>query len=390
MVRTWTDDIRDSNKKIKDKCNIMKSIIQIFSNNSSFISSEFICPDNGMVAIDVMNSKIYWIFVWLIVFLSIEQSIHVFTLILDNFSKLTFHLQTNPYQFQTGLSLLWTLFTACSHILVSLTNRSNVAVLTKGFHIIIEAIFLIQIALVFGYLLFASIFSVVIFIIFSMILTLPCKATIFPASYTGLILDSLNFISHLIYGLSISFQPILCKVIVAFGFHFVYLILFTISENDTVNLSNEILGMLRIISAFCNYFAGEIFINICYNTYYKTSALWVTTAKWKTEHDVVSIWRNDHLYVLGETNNKKIDVFRPFKTGFDGFSLSLLNVYVPLFGSININNNKIIPSFLCSEMQERNMIRYKISDKIFVMNWYVYRTFYVSVAIILSIIFSMT
>lgn len=367
----------------------MKSIIQIFSNDS-FISSENVCPDNGMIAIDMMDAKIYWFFVWLIVFLSFEQSIHVFTLILDNFNKLTLSLQTNPYKFQTGLSLLWTLFTACSHILVSLTNRSNVAVLTKGFHIISEAVFLIQISLVFGYILFASIFSVVIFIIFVMILNLPCKATIYPASYTGLTLDALNFFSHLIYGLSISFQPILCKVIVAFGFHFVYLIAFTISENDALNLSNEVLGILRIFSAFCNYIAGEIFINICYNTYYKTSALWVTTEKWRTEHDVVSIWRNDHLYVIGETKNKKIDAFRPFKTGFDGFSLSLLNVYVPLFGSMNINNNKIIPSFLCSEMQERNTNRFKISDKIFVMNWYVYRSFYVSIAIILSIIFSIT
>lgn len=363
--------------------------------NTQTISVENSCPDAALIALERMNYPyIFNIFTWIIILLSFEQGIHVFTLFIKNYNKLNFNLKIRSFEFQTGLGLLWTLFTASSHILVVTTSRSNAAVLTKGLHVITEAIFLIQISISFNFFLFASVCCVVIFIIFILILSLPCKATITPASYSGILLDSINFIAHLIYAISVPRNKILLKVVFAFGFHLLYLILFVLVENNIdYQFSDEYVASFRLIGAYSNYIAGELFINVCYNTFYTTKSGWIQTKEWIKDHKIVNVWRNDELLIIGDTDTyeQPLNIFEPYKTGFDGFSYAFINTYLPIFGTswVSTENNRysLITSIFCSYRNAMYVSKStNTSNMILVLNWYMYRFPLILICLIVGII----
>lgn len=351
--------------------------------NTQTVSLENSCPDAALVALERMDYPyMFNLLTWLIVILSFEQSIHVFTLFLKNYKKLNFSLKVRSFEFQTGLGLLWTLFTASSHILVVTTSRSNAAVLTKGLHVITEAIFLIQISISFNFFLFASICCVAIFVIFVLILSLPCKATITPASYSGILLDSINFVAHSIYAISAPKNIVLRKIVFAFGFHLLYLILFILVENNLdYDFSDEYVAAFRLIGAYCNYIAGELFINVCYKIFYTTNSGWIKTQEWIKEHKIVNVWRNDELFIIGEpdTYEQAINIFEPYTTGFDGFSYMFINTYIPIFGTSwvttdNRSKYTLITSIFCSYRKPAYISRCTdTSDMILVLNWYMFR-----------------
>lgn len=372
-------------------------VIQYSNNTDQGISRENSCPDNGILAIeDMQDPTIYYFFIWVIICISLEQAIHVCTLLWKNYNSLKVTLNLRPYQFQTGLALLWTLFTASSHILVCLTWRSNAAVFTKGLHVLTEAIFLIQIALSLGFRLFASVCSFLIFVILIFVTTLPCKATVTAASYSGIILDSVNFVAHLMYGLSNSRDPILWRAISAFGFHLLYLSLFVLVENENFKLSQDNVAILRIVGAYCNYIAGEIFINICYKLLYNKKSLWVRSNDWIEENTIVNVWKNDELIIFGASkkNDFAIDIFEPYTTAFDGFNFAILNMYFPIFGRIWVTDRgtsyHVEYSILCTIGKKMNIPRINtFSDKVFVLNWYVFRLPFIILSVIISVIMTL-
>ena len=254
--------------------------------------------------------------------------------------------------------------------------------------------FLIQISISFNFFLFASICCVAIFIIFILILSLPCKATITAASYSGILLDSINFSAYLIYASSVPKNKILRKIVFAFGFHLIYLILFVLVENNLdFNFSDEYTASFRLIGAYCNYIAGEIFINVCYNIFYTTKSGWIKTQEWIKEHKIVNIWRNDELFIIGEPDmyEQPINIFEPYKTGFDGFSYMFINTYIPIFGTswVNSENNRysLITSIFCSYRKAVYIPRCTdISEMILVFNWYMYRFPFILACLIVGII----
>ena len=114
------------------------------------------------------------------------------------------------------------------------------------------------------------------------------------------------------------------------------------------------------------------------------------TRQWIKEHKVVSIWKDNTLMIFGTFDDEQnINPFEPFKTGFDGFSNSIFNVFIPLLGIVRVRKDNLktltIPSILCAFITvESRQNNDEISENIFVLNWYVYRIPYIGLIITLS------
>jgi len=157
-----------------------------FNYLTRFVDPTNICPDKGLRAIsEIPEPNVLSVIAWIGIFLSIEQATHAIVIFLHSPKKINFVTKVNPFVFPSGLALLWVFFTATSHILVGLTWRSNVAVLTKVLHVAIETVFLVQLLLNFGFYFLSGFALLLVSIILFMSLTLPCSSTIEIASFSG-------------------------------------------------------------------------------------------------------------------------------------------------------------------------------------------------------------
>lgn len=288
------------------------------------------CPDKGLQSIeDVGFPHPFQYIAWLIVFLSIEQASHVFTLFMHSKKARTFVLKVHPFEFPVGLGLLWVLFTASSHVLVALTYRSNAAVLTKGFHVTTEAIFLIQLASSFGLYGVSALSSVIVFIVMILVLSLPCHATIKLASYAGIVLDSTNFLAYLWFGFT-KRDKILQMAIVAFGFHVAYLTSFIFVEGIPV-MSDEVRGSLRLLGAVFNLIASEIFLRLAQRVIYGEYTYRVKVSEWMYQHDYACVWTSNGLFLRGVELSQQFDLFYPYTTAYAHYSTVMWNAFLPLW-----------------------------------------------------------
>ena len=99
------------------------------------LSNTSLCLDPGLIAIDrIPENHIINFVLWCIIAVSIEQFVHLFVIILHSKKRLIYSMKIYPYQFPTGLAILWSIFTSMSQILIGLTSRNDAAVFTKSFN----------------------------------------------------------------------------------------------------------------------------------------------------------------------------------------------------------------------------------------------------------------
>tara|TARA_B110000008_G_C16948528_1_gene555459 strand:- start:15 stop:1205 length:1191 start_codon:yes stop_codon:yes gene_type:complete len=362
---------------------------------SRYVEPQSICPDAGLRALSNLDTNSFPIFLaWIGIFISIEQSIHVITLFTQSYLSrvisvpLTFTTKIHPYTFPTGLALLWVFFTSLSHILVSLTWRSNVAVLTKGLHILIEALFFTQLILNFDYYFVSSATLTIVIIILFMILSLPCSATIEIASFSGIFLDSLNFLSLLFLGLTKNENIVIWTAIRAFGFHVVYLLTFIGIQKWHMN--DELRSGFRLLGMASNIIASEIFIRLTHFLLYGRTTFYTTVKELKKNKKVVCIWTNDGLYIDSDDmiHNEKINVFDMYTTGYTlGNKKAILGIFQPFIGTCiisyhNHNTFRLRWSLLCAfhftSFAKKNTLCQE--DTVIKINWSFLRILYQIIA----------
>lgn len=351
------------------------------------------CPDNGLLAIERLGyPSVYYVLGWIVVCISFEQAVHVVRMLWQNASQLSFVLRKRPVVFPIGLAYLWVFFTAVSHILVVLTNRSTAALLTKTLHVVTETTFLIQISAQFGYDLFASIVAVIAFIVAVFVFSFPCQVTVTAAAYSGIILDGLNFFSYLLFARSERTNNELWLAVFAFQLHLLYLVTFAIVENEKAGLSDDGMASLRIAGAFFNYFAGEVFLYIGHSKFYSEKTGWVNTLDWMQEHTTVAIW-NDGGVRVSHTGDGEVEanIFAPYTTGYETLSVSMLNTLFPIFGSSTLVSTKQSTfiasiSVLCTNANTRLATLNQGPESVFVFSWAMIRSVYMTLSILIAII----
>ena len=365
-----------------------------FNYLSRFVDPTNICPDRGLRAIsEIPEPNFLNVIAWLGIFLSIEQATHVVVIFLHSPKKINFVTKVNPFVFPSGLALLWVFFTASSHILVGLTWRSNVAVLTKVLHVAVEATFLVQLLINFGFYILSGFSLLLVSIILFMSLTLPCSSTIEIASFSGIVLDSINYLSYVYLGFSKQRNTTLWLAIAAFGFHVLYLLSFIGVQKW--EMINEFRGSFRLSGMIFNLIASEIFIRIVQNIQYGSIPFKIKTKDWLMKYNLVSIWTKQGVIIKGFVGpqTQQVNLFNPYTTGFVSFFPAIINCFIPILGTSLISvyddkNLKIHWSVLCAFCIKSIVPKHfeNIPEEVYVLKWNHVRLFYQSIAIIVALI----
>lgn len=153
-----------------------------------------------------------------------------------------------PYRPGLLLVWLWAFFTAASVTLVGVTWRSDAAVLAKTLHVATEAAFLWQILARRGFHVASSLVAATVFYALAFAVTMPCEVSLVLATTAGFVLDSANFVAHLLIG-----SPRL--VLYAFACHALYLGLYF--SLFMLGLGDEVGGSLRSAGMLFNLVAVE-------------------------------------------------------------------------------------------------------------------------------------
>tara|TARA_B100001741_G_C16548099_1_gene597915 strand:- start:1047 stop:2195 length:1149 start_codon:yes stop_codon:yes gene_type:complete len=342
-----------------------------------YIDPNSICPDRGLRSIsNIAQPNILVTIAWMGAFFSMEQAIHAILIFLHSKNRPKFYTRIDPFVFPTGIALLWVLFTAVSHILVGFTWRSNAAVLTKTLHVATEATFLVQLCMAFGFYGLAAAALLVVFIILTMVFTLPCSATIGIASLSGIALDSTNFLAFVYLGCTKRKNREIWMAISAFGFHVLYLMSLLFVQNYDY-FSDYVRGSFRLSGMVFNIIASEIFLRLVHMIEYDPDPLIVDTEDWIAKREIVSIWTEHGLIIKGYFGREPmhINVFDPYVSGYSGCMIQILNAYIPLFGNCVVSHYddkhlQLKWSFLfafcvTSKIPKRS----EIPDRVLVLTW---------------------
>jgi len=362
------------------------------------VDANSICPDRGLRSIsNIDQSNFIVIIAWMAIFFSMEQAMHAILIFLHAKNRPKFSTRVNPFEFPTGIALLWVFFTAVSHVLVGFTWRSNAAVLTKALHVATEATFLVQLSIAFGYYGLSSAVLLIISIILIMVLTLPCSATVGFTSLSGIALDTTNFIAFLYLGCTKRDNKELWMAITAFGIHVLYLISLLFVQNYD-NFSEEARGSVRIVGMIFNIIASEIFLQLVHLIEYDPDdSFIVPTDEWIAKREVVSIWTQKGLIIKGYIGDRpmQINVFDPYVTGYSECVPQILNAFLPLFGNCIIcsydkKHLQLKWSFLFAFCFTTKVPRCsEIPDRVFVLTWNHIRIPYRVLFVVIGLVFSM-
>ena len=358
------------------------------------LSNASLCLDPGLNAIKrIPNHHLLNFLLWCVITLSFEQLLHLFVIALHSKKKFTFWTEINPYKFPTGLALLWSMSTSISQILIGLTSRNDAAILTKSFHVAIEITFLLQLFQKFGMHLLSAVFALnaVLILIFASVL--PCSVTINWASYGGIVLDTTNLISLLIFAYFSPYSKELRYTILAFGLHAFYFATFIIVYR--IPGSNEFLASFRLIGAFFNILAIEVFIRCIQNIQYpKTTSKMKSVDFLTTSDSILCIWGQDGLILKNyhPEQTKEINVFDPYTTGYTS-TLFLIVSILPFWGHciLSPGPNKHVVQLqwsVCVGLCFKTFVdlRKKIPDEVVVLNWNNIRIIYVILFLVSALI----
>tara|TARA_B100000945_G_C20411148_1_gene612636 strand:+ start:42 stop:734 length:693 start_codon:yes stop_codon:yes gene_type:complete len=225
-----------------------------------------------------------------------------------------------------------------------------------------------------------------------MVLTLPCSATIELASFSGIVLDSANFLALVWLGCTKPSNTILWRAITAFGFHLLYLLTFIGVQKWT--MIDEIRGTFRLSGMLFNIIASEIFLRLVQYIHYGNASFFRKVSDLASENEIISIWTKNGLIIKGFNglDPKIINPFDPYTTGYTTISAAMINSFIPIFGtciisSYNDNYWQLNWSILCAFCFKTYIPKYheKYPNDILVFTWNHIRFLYQIIAIIIAL-----
>ena len=200
------------------------------------------------------GAPLLWV-VWVGICLAVERGVSSLILVLTtrpNFRMRLYPSYTAPHTW----ALLWAFFTSMSIALVATTSRGSLAVLFKTLHVITEAAFLVLITLRLGMPTVAAVAAAFVLGVAGLVVTAPCSQTITLAAFSGLAVDSLNFLAHLSLGVRQCDNPVLWSLIAAFGWHAGYLVTFYVVQRWPASVvGSATLATARVLGMVFNLVA---------------------------------------------------------------------------------------------------------------------------------------
>ena len=301
--------------------------------------AEYTCPDMGLrsyLALDDRTGP--RVIIWFGVMWAIEQTLHAIVLFTSHRLKITAFPRFFPrYTLPTGLVLAWVVFTGLSLVLVPLTFRSSAAILAKTLHVTTETLFLVTLAVAFELHLFAAACLMLVVVVLMLVLTLPCKMIVIAASVSGIVLDSVNFLAHALYGIRHPNDAILWTLIGGFGWHALYLLSYLgIMRWRMANVGRV---TLRIFGMYANNIANEFFLSAARQRLYgRLPTGIVTVREWAAASDrILCVWTPTTLVVLNAPEGADVTTngYAPYTTAYVGASLvRLVNAVFPWRGRL--------------------------------------------------------
>ncbi len=347
----------------------------------------YTCPDPGIVAykrldgIDRVGPRIA---IWIGVLLAFEQCTHAIALFLTMRRKINFCIAITPkFKMPIGVALAWVIFTALSIDLVALTYRSNAAVLAKTLHVASEVTFLVMLSSSFGFHVFSSICVFAVLTILLMVITMPCSDTITLAAFSGLVLDSINFLAYAWYGLTHPKNPVLWTLIGGLGWHAAYLLTY-VGVMRWKSISDLSRVWIRVAGLAFNNIANELLLTASKKSLGLTQSGLVTIEDWKNSFlpldRPLCLWTSDGLRLIGpvpdDDTPRSIPQFEPHRTGYTRGNLyKALFCLAPFSSSVQYARRghvtRLRSSILCAFCRQYTIsdIEYVSETSVFVLSW---------------------
>lgn len=297
--------------------------------------------------------------VWIGLLIAAEQISHAIVLASTLRRPFVFDLRITPqFQLPTLFALLWAFFTSMSVFLVAVTFRAGSAVLAKALHVFSEAAFLVLLLNRFGYFLLSGIVALVVGLVLLIAFSHDCAETIDITASSGMILDAINFLCFLCFGVTRPDDRVLWLLIAGLAWHTLYLLTFVGVQvwqmDDLTRMAYREAGMIFNIVAVEFFFAASVATDL-------TMRAWGTVRlkEWLQlfpENTVLPVWTGRGLRLLGripEGQTITLNSYQPFRSAYTprGFLYAVCALF-PLGGQLTVQKDgtdaRVRTAFLCA------------------------------------------
>lgn len=225
------------------------------------------CADPGVVALHNLGSRSFLAAVTSVgVFLSVDRLMVSASLLFRAWRTPTRFRVFPVYEPADKVLLLWNIFTCLSVIVVATTARSHLSVVFKTLHVIVEASLLGLVLWHHQLRRLASVVASSVVVIWFLVLVYPCGESVDWAESAGLVLDSVNFLAHLLVWARQPQNRDLRLTVRGLGLHAIYLVLYLVA-NDLdrfvdVRFDDTTKATLRVLGMTCNIAAVYVFVRL--------------------------------------------------------------------------------------------------------------------------------
>lgn len=286
----------------------------------------FSCADYGVLALDSVGGTSALAAATCVgVFLAFDRllaSISLLPLAWERTGEMRVHPTYVP---PDVLILLWNVFTAMSIILVASTARSTLSIAFKTLHVAVEASMLIFVLWHHQLRGLAGAVASSVGVIGVMVLLYPCEVSIDWAETAGLVLDSVNFLIHLVVYRSQRDNAELRLTVRGLGLHAVYLVLYLV-VNDLhrfveLHLSTPVRALLRVAGMLLNLVATYVFLHLERLRLLPPPGS-MTVAEWRASgRPGRALWVSPTEVLLeGAAEGQLVPLHRPYETAYAGAS----------------------------------------------------------------------
>ena len=240
------------------------------------------CPDPGLESLRRVSPAAdswYQFLMWVGVALGFEQMAYALQFLLSRRWRWTVGA-VPKYDPPVGLLLLWSLFTAASIVLVATTWRANAAVVAKTAHVATECLILASLLRANGLPMLGGWALAWAVLVFFVVIGETCSDTMLLAAGSGILLDSINFLSHIVVALYEMDNWKVWIVVRGFGWHALYLCSYVGVQRW--NLSDDVRAGFRISGMIFNLLATEAFFELVHTF---VSEKEVEEGEWCSEED---------------------------------------------------------------------------------------------------------
>lgn len=236
------------------------------------------CADPGTIAVMDLDEGSFWLWViWFGIASAVERTIA--TLAIGWRVPRSLLVVHPTYRPPLMLIVLWNIFTAFSIVLVATTMRSSWAVLFKAAHVATEGIILAMLLYAHRMQTATALAIIAILSVTGLVLSFPCATTITTAAISGLVLDSANFVAHVIVGLQQTDNVMLWTTIHGFGWHALYLLMYIGVQR--FNVSDHTRAVFRLFGMLCNNIAIYVFVHLLRRSVLPSATRYDSLENWK-------------------------------------------------------------------------------------------------------------